>query len=52
MAHGSVNEVQTFLMLAKDLDYPTEQESSCLLDEYYKLANMLALFQQTLWARS
>lgn len=48
MAHGSVNEVQTFLILAKDLDYLTEQESSLLLDQYYKLANMLALFQKTL----
>lgn len=48
IAHGSVNEVQTFLILAKDLEYLTDQESSCLLDEYYKLANMLALFQKTL----
>ncbi len=48
MAHGSVNEVQTFLILAKDLDYLTDEESSILLEEYYKLANMLALFQKTL----
>lgn len=48
MAHGSVNEVQTFLVLAKELDYLTEPQSIILLDEYYKLANMLAAFQKTL----
>jgi len=48
IAYGSLNELDTQLLLSKDLSYASGEEVECILEDLYELERMLAALIRSL----